>query len=242
MAGRWGGRVVLSSGLLAATLLGGAGGYGAGLVTAPGIAIAGEALPLSPVGTSTTTATTANTPTQTPPVTPPPKKAVPDDSPALLPENLTYQTRTFTAVSVLKSVVSVSVPSNWSLTQPGPPTLGRYTDPTTKRWIRIEAGFTIRRLPADSMAARIKALDDVPKDQVVTILSEHVDPLTKDATLTYTYIPDKWLRRVIVRWVANDDGLCEFEMAATGLPQDKAALVAVLDRATKTATRTDAPL
>jgi hypothetical protein len=31
-------------------------------------------------------------------------------------------------------------------------------------------------------------------------------------------------------------------MATTGLPQDKAALLAILDQATETATRTDSPL
>lgn len=233
MAGGWGGRVLLGSGLLAATLLGGAGGYGAGLVTSPDVAVAsGPAAPLSPL----------TAPTPTPVSSLPPKKVVPDETPALQVDELRYKTRTFTAKSVVQSTVSVRVPSNWTFTQPDPPIHGRYTDPSSKRWIRIEAGFTVRRPPAESMAAKIKGLADVPKNQLVTILSSKIDSKTQNATLVYTYVPDQSVRYVIVRWVANEDGLSEFEIATTGLPQDKDALLAVLDRATETATRDDKPL
>lgn len=92
------------------------------------------------------------------------------------------------------------------------------------------------------MEAKLNDLAGVPENQQVTILSKNVDAKTNDATLVYTYVPDKTVRHVIVRWVANEDGLCHLEMATTGLPQDKAALLAVLDRATETATRSDSPL
>jgi hypothetical protein len=167
---------------------------------------------------------------------------LPDDTPALRVDDLHYKTRTFTATSVVRSTVSLRVPSNWKFTQPDPPIHGRYTDPAAKRWIRIEAGFTIRRAPAESMAAKINDLAGVPKNQLVTILSKKVDAKTQDATLVYTYVPDQSVRYVIVRWIANGDGLCELEMAVTGLPQDKAALTAVLDRGTETVVRSDEPL
>jgi hypothetical protein len=238
VAGRWGGRVLLSSGLLAAALLGGVGGYGAGLVTTQDVAVAtGVAKPLSPATTPT-----PPTPGSTPGSSLPPKKVVPDDTPALPVDELRYKSRTFTAKSVVQSTVSLRVPSNWTFTQPDPPIHGRYTDPTTKRWIRIEAGFSIRRAPEESMAAKLKNLTGVPKNQLVTIVSKKVDPKTNDATLVYTYVPDQSVRYVIVRWIANADGLCELEMAVTGLPQDKEALTAILDRATETAVRTDEPL
>ena len=92
------------------------------------------------------------------------------------------------------------------------------------------------------MAIRVKDLEAVPKSQLVTILSQHVDPKTRDATLVYTYVPEQSVRYVIVRWVANQDGNCKFEMASTGLPQDEKALTAVLDRAAETAQRDDSPL
>jgi len=49
------------------------------------------------------------------------------------------------------------------------------------------------------------------------------------------------LRYVIVRWVADDSGLCAIEMSSTGFPQDKAALMDVLDHASKSVVRRDAP-
>ncbi len=232
MAGRRTGRALLGSGLLAVTLLGGAGGYGAGLMTTT--QASGVAAPLAPISSPV--------PTPAPTPTPKPKKVLPDDSPALLADDLSYRTRNFTATSVVHSAVSLRVPSNWKFTQPDPPTLGRYTDPTTKRWIRIEAGFTVRRAPAESMEARLEGLADVPKNQLVTILSKKIDSKTQNATLVYTYVPEQSVRYVIVRWVATNQGLCHLEIATTGLPQDKAALLAVLDRATETATRTDSPL
>ena len=131
------------------------------------------------------------------------------------------------------------VPSNWSFTQPDPPKIGRYTDPTGKRWLRIEAGFTISRAPSASMAARIVQLRVVPASQMLSIKSQTIDPDTGDATLVYTYVPDNSVRYVLVRWVANGDGRCTFEIAATGLPQDLPALEDVLDHASDSAVRDD---
>lgn len=231
VVGRKFGTALLGSGLLAITVLGGAGGYGVGLWTTTGTAATnGQAAPLSGVSLPSEAPTSP---------TPPAKKIVRDDSPALRVDELRYKTRVFIAKMAVKSRVRVQVPALWDFTQPDPPKLGRYTDPTKKRWIRIEAGFTIQRRPAESMAIRIGELKAIPAGQMVKVLSEEVDPETHNATLVYTYVPDSSVRHVIVRWVADETGNCIFEMASTGLPQDEDALLAILDRATETATRTD---
>ena len=226
---------LLVSGLVAMIAIGGAGGYGVGLLTTVDQTAdaAGAAAPLGTAGPSSAT------PSVTPTPTPPPKKVVPDHTDPLKADDLYYKTRQFTATSVVRSRVKVRVPGNWSFTQPDPPTIGRYTDPTGKRWLRIEAGFTIRRAPADSMAAKLMDLRTVPAGQMLSIKSQSVDPDTHNATLVYTYVPDNSVRWVIVRWVANGDGLCTFEIAVTGLPQDKAALEDVLQHAADSAVRDD---
>jgi len=225
---------------VAVTALGGAGGYGVGLLTTGDRAAAssGTAAPLGD--------TQVSTPSPTPSPSPSPRKIKPDNSPALEASDLSYKTRTFTVKNMVKSEVSVRVPSNWRLTQPDPPTTGRFTDPTGKRWIRIEAGFTISRPPSASMAARIEQLQHLSPDQMLNLISSTVD--NTYATLVYTYVPPKsqapvaTLRYVIVRWVADDTGNCAVEMSSTGLPQDKEALMDVLDEATTSVVRRDSPL
>jgi hypothetical protein len=164
---------------------------------------------------------------------------VEDKTKALDVDDLEYKTRVFSVTSVLHSTVHVRVPRTWSFTQPDPPKVGRYTDPTGKRWIRMEAGFTIRRTPADSMAAKLIDLQSVPANQMLSIKSKTVDPDTKEATLVYTYVPADSLRYVIVRWAANAEGLCTFEIAITGLPQDQEALEDILEHAAESAVRDD---
>ena len=227
---------LLGSGLVAIAALGGAGGYGVGLLTTVERAGAssGTAAPLGDAQ--------ASTPSPTPSPSPSPRKIKPDNSAALEASDLSYKTRTFTVKNVVKSEVSVRVPGNWGLTQPDPPKIGRFTDPTGKRWLRIEAGFTIRRTPAESMAAKLTDLKSVPATQMLSIKSQTVDPDTHNATLVYTYVPDNSVRYVIVRWVANGAGLCTFEIAATGLPQDRAALEDILQHAAESAVRTDSPI
>ena len=231
---------LLGSGLVAITALGGAGGYGVGLLTTGERASAssGTAAPLG--------AAQPSTPSATPSPTPTPREIKPDNSPALEASDLSYKTRTFTVRNVVTSEVSVRVPSNWRLTQPDPPTTGRFTDPSGKRWIRIEAGFTISRPPSASMAARIEQLQHLSPDQMLHVISRTADK--NYATLVYTYVPPPsqapvpTLRYVIVRWVADDSGNCAVEMSSTGLPQDKAALMEVLDKATSSVVRRDTPL
>lgn len=169
----------------------------------------------------------------------PPRQIVPDDTKALQTDDLDYKIREFTATNVVRSDVRLKVPRNWGFTQPDPPKIGRYTDPTSKRWIRIEAGFTIRRPPAESMAQRLTELASVPAAQMLSIKSQTVNQDTKEATLAYTYVPENSLRYVIIRWVANGEGLCTFEIAVTGLPQDRDAMEDILDHAADSATRDD---
>jgi hypothetical protein len=228
--------------LLAITALGGAGGYGVGLLTAVerSDAATGAAAPLGSLRPST----------PSPSATPSPpeqwRTVVPDNSPALDAGDLRYKTRTATVRYVYESRVSARVPANWSATQPDPPRTVRFTDPTGKRWLRIEAGFTIQRAPAASMQARIVELNRLPKAQMLKYVSSTVDG--NYATLAYTYVPPESLapvatvRYVIVRWVADDSGLCAVEMSSTGLPQDKEALMTVLDKAAASVVRRDSPL
>jgi hypothetical protein len=229
---------MLGAGLLTLAGVGGVGGYGVGLFLTKEPSLAGAAAPLA-VGSIPGT-----TPTPTP--TGPPRKVTYDKSPALNPDDLRYTTRTFTVTDMFKSRISVRVPSDWAYTKQDPPKSGRFTDRTKKRWIRVEAGFTISRPPADSLAARLKQLAGISANQMVKVLSQSVEQ--NYATVTYTYVPDEELspqgilRYVIVRWVADSSGNCAVEMSSTGLPQDKDALLAVLDHAADTVERRDSPL
>jgi hypothetical protein len=50
--------------------------------------------------------------------------------------------------------------------------------------------------------------------------------------LTYTYIPDKWLRPVVVEFVATaDQDAANFLISVTGLSQDRAALDLIAEKA-----------
>ncbi|MET9314147.1 hypothetical protein ABZX12_20250 [Kribbella sp. NPDC003505] len=234
-------RAMLGAGLLTLAGVGGAGGYGVGLFLTQEPSLAGTAAPLA-VGP----APSSSSPTPTPTPTGPPRKVTYDDSPALQADDLRYATRNFTVTDMFRSRISVRVPSDWVYTKQTPPKSGRFTDRTKKRWIRVEAGFTITRPPADSLAARLKQLAAISKDQMVTVLSQEVE--ANFATLAYTYVPDEELspegilRYVVVRWVADDSGNCAVEMSSTGLPQDKDALLDVLDHATDSVERRDSPL
>jgi hypothetical protein len=246
VAGRGIGRALLGSGLLAVTVLGGAGGYGIGLLTSAASEATGRAVPLGAVTPADSTVPTpAPTTTPTEPVKPR-KTPTPDDSAPLRADDLSYQTREFDTEGVVRSRVTVKVPRNWWMTQPDPKREARFTDPTAKRWVRIESGFSLTRPPAASMEIRIGVLKtQVPADQILTILSQKVDRSARTATLSYTYMPAgaTTLRFVLVRWAALDaSGKVAVEMSSTGLPQDADALLDVLDHATASVTRSDSPL
>jgi hypothetical protein len=228
---------MLGAGLLTLAGVGGAGGYGAGLFLTEEPSLAGTAAPL-PVGSSSTS--------PTPSPTPSPRKVTYDNSPALEAGDLSYRTQTFDVQSVVKSRITVRVPDGWGLTQPYPPKTGRFTDPTGKRWLRIEGGFTIKRPPAVSMQIRITELSRLPANQMLTMISHTVHD--SYATIVYTYVPppeqspEGVLRFVIVRWVADDSGNCAVEMSSTGLPQDQDALLDVINQAADSVKRRDSPL
>ena len=237
MAGRFVGGVLLSAGLVVITLAGGAGGYGLGQLTEPRDQPTGSAAPLRP----------ETTPTPVEPV----NVAVDDPTPALKNSELRYNEREFVVEKTVRSEVTVEVPKNWHMTLTADPrNEARFTDPTGRRVVRIQAGFTIERPPAASMAERIGQLEDTPYREALRILTQDVAEDRRSATLVYQWIPTQLkahipqsLRYVLVRWVALDDsGNCAVEIGVGGLVQDKAGLLAVLERATETVTRSDSSL
>jgi hypothetical protein len=234
VAGRFVGGVLLSAGLVVITLAGGAGGYGLGHLTEPRDQPTGSAAPLRP--------SAEITPTPTEPL----NIAVKDPTAALKKSELQYKEREFVAEKTVRSQVTVYVPKNWHMTlSADPQNEARFTDPTGRRFVRVQAGFTIERPPAASMAERIGQLEGTPYRQDLQVVSQRVAEDKRSATLTYTYIPDpeRILRYVVVRWVALDDsGNCAVEIAVSGLNQDKEAIPAVLERATDNVTRSDSSL
>lgn len=220
--------------LLVAAAVGVVGGYGVGELTdADRGGGSGPAPSIS--GTGGTEPTAVKTP-------------VPDRTKALRSGDIVYQARTFDAQQAVRSRVRVQVPSGWHFTQPVKGE-GRYTDPTRKRWIRVEAGFTPSRRPADAMHQRIDELGAIDPAQDLQIVdtrsasAQHVDGTSITySTLSYTYVPQTVRRQVVVRWVSfGEDGHASVEMSVTGLPQDGDALLTMLQRATRTVDRSDGP-
>ncbi|WP_425827832.1 hypothetical protein [Kribbella sp. DT2] len=238
MAGRLAGGVLLSAGLVVITLAGGAGGYGLGHLTEPRDQPTASAAPLRP--------SAEVTPTPTEPL----NIAVKDPTRALKKSELRYKERGFVAEKTVRSQVTVEVPRNWPMTLADPQDEARFTDPTGRRFVRVEAGFTIERLPKESMDVRVAQLADTPHHEDLQIVSTVVADDGRSATLSYTWVPTQTrphvpqsLRHVMVRWVALDDtGNCAVEIGVGGLAQDKDGLLAVLERATETVTRSDSSL
>lgn len=181
----------------------------------------------------------------------PKKTAVPDDTPGLDRDELTFRSVKF---SVTKSPhppvrVSLQVPEDWKIQRdPAYTDEVRYVDPTGKRWIRIESGFLIERPPVDSMSVLVGNLrSSQPYENDLRLLSQTHGPLTGDdgdsrniATLAYTYIPNQTVRSVLVRWIGfGAPGNVAVEMSVTGLPQDDPALREVLERASTSVLRFD---
>jgi hypothetical protein len=223
----------IAGALLGAAVIGIAGGYGVGMASMPGMAGASglEAAPLTTDGSPSPVAV---------------KTPVPDPTEPLVAGELDYRTQRFTADRAVRSKVSLDVPKGWDFTQPEADE-GRYTDPLRKRWIRVEAGFPPQRPTADSLAERIRQLKSVDPAQDLTIVSEQSGHMTHSdgtrltySTLVYTYIPLDVRRYVMVRWISfGKPDLAAVEMSTTGLPKDREALESVLQRATRTVTRTD---
>lgn len=238
------GTALLASGLVAMIALGGAGGYGVGWLTAldRSVSATGKAMPLGQIKAVTPL---APTPTTSIPVES--RKPQPDDSKPLRVDDLRYKTQPFTVQgTALESEISLKVPKDWTYSPQADKDTARFNEATMKRWLRVEGGFPLTRHPSVSMAKRIVELKKLDASQYVTILSQVDDGDT--ATLTYTYVPTEALsplpilRRVIVRWVADDSGNVAVELGVTGLPQDAAALRDVIDHASESVVRHDTPL
>jgi hypothetical protein len=187
----------------------------------------------------------------TPTPTEPLNIAAKDPTPALEKSELRYTGRDFVAENTVRSQVTLDAPKNWKMTLSAEPKdVARFSDPTGRRFVRVQAGFTIERPPAESMTERIGQLSGTPHQEALRILSHDVAEDQRSATLVYNWIPTQVdaripqsLRHVMVRWVALDDsGNCAVEIAVGGLTQDKDALKAVLEVATDSVTRSDSSL
>ena len=224
-------------------IVGVAAGVGAGLLTQQNPRTGtGPVLPMAAAPTP------AVTPTTTPVVI---KTPVPDDEPALDPDELRYRTVDFRLTKAPHDPVRVrlQVPRGWTYKSILDQTDQiKYVDPTGKRWIRIESGFLPERPPADSMNLLVSTLkSSVPLQNDLRIEAPATGSITGDdgdsrsiATVTYTYIPNERTLQVIVRWIGFGTlGNVAVEMSVTGLPQDKAALTAIMERASQTVQRFD---
>lgn len=229
----------------ATAVLGAVAGFAAGRMTQPAPASsAGSPGPLV-AGAMPTVAVT-------PSPAPPGKTPVPDPAEALDPDGLGFRRHTFQVTRPPHRPVTVSldIPDDWRLgTQRDHPDEVRFTDPTGKRWIRIESGFAVERPPADSMSILVTNLrGSQPAQNAFTILSRRSGSLAgRDggeirnvSTLVYTYVPAQTTRYVSVRWIGfGPDGDAAVEMSVTGLPQDAKALNEILERASTSVERKD---
>ncbi|MFF1815687.1 hypothetical protein ACFVWG_00185 [Kribbella sp. NPDC058245] len=229
-------RVVLVGGLLLATVLGVAGGYATGVLTYPSsVTVSGVPAPLGGITTSPTT-------------TPLPiKTAEPNGYEALDPDALEFHRLEFTIDLVQNDQgvdpppvrLSVRVPKGWkqSVTEKGE---AKFTDPTGTRWIRVSPVYPVKQTPRQKRDQLVPSLQSsIPHEQVFKVLSQSDDvPVGTDdqkrrvSKLTYSYIPIKWLRPVIVEYVATaGQDAANFEMSVTGFPLDQAALDLIAERA-----------
>jgi hypothetical protein len=218
------------------------GGYAAGRLTEPG--------PGMSTGTPEPMAA-APVPSASPTPSLPKKSPLPDDTPKLDPDELSFRTVEFRVTKQPHPPVrvNVQVPADWQIRRnPDYTDEVRYVDPTGKRWIRIESGFLIERPPTDSMNILVANLrGSQPYENDLRLGPQTSGPLTgRDgdsrnvATLAYTYIPNQSVRSVLVRWIGfGAPGNVAVEMSVTGLPQDDPALHKVLERASTTVLRLD---
>jgi hypothetical protein len=224
-------RLLLTGLLLLAVALGVTGGYFTGdRLDTPSATPSGNAAPLGEVSPSA-----PSLPVKTP---------VPSNVPAL-ETGLDYERHTFTVTPKGQPSVQLSIqtPDGWRLTRdPQAPGEVKFLDKLRERGVRVEADQPPTQTPADASAKLVvdlKQSQDPEND--LRIVSQTDDQIEGDdgttrtvSTLIYTYIPNKTLRYVIVRWIATgDDGLTTIEMSITGLPQDAPALDEVLLNATR---------
>ncbi|HEY3001373.1 MAG TPA: hypothetical protein VGJ44_03395 [Kribbellaceae bacterium] len=235
------------SAVVGIAVLSAAGGYGVGELTRPRTEYSSGAAPMAVV--------TRTVPTTPPPTSPTPtatRSPVPNDKPALVPGDVRFDSQTFQVVDGTdpdrKSRITVDIPRNWRLTDIGHPDWGKFNSSYTKRSVRIDSAFEPEAQDA-MMQRQANKLIGLPPDQLVKLTAPVRGTTTADdggrrthSTFTYTYLPptDESLLYVIDRWVSTSgDGLADVEIVVTGLPQDKAALELIMDRATKSVIRKD---
>ena len=224
-------------------IVGVAAGVGAGLATqqAPRTGT-GPVLPMAAAPSAVTTPSATPVARKTP---------VPDDEPALDPDDLRYRSVDFDLTKPPYDPVRVAlqVPQGWTYRKdPGETDQIRYVDPTGKRWLRIQSGFLIERPPVDSMNQLVSTLKaGVPPENDLRIEPPSAATITgvdgdsrSIATVAYSYIPNERQLQVIVRWVGFGAlGNVAVEMSITGLPQDEPALTEIMERASTTVERFD---
>lgn len=227
---------ILVSGVVLLGVLGGAGGYAGGAMTAS------SPTPI-PYGVAAPLGATPS------PEELPRKSPEPNNVPAFTAAGLSFRQQTFTVQPTGRRPVRLSIraPRGWQLTKsPKSPAEVKFLDPLKERGVRVESGFPPDMSTTDS---RKKLVVDLQKSQPpendLRILSQTDEQVEVDgqsrtvSTLIYTFIPNKTLRYVIVRWIATDaDALATVEMSVTGLPQDAAGLDAVLLEATQSVQET----
>jgi hypothetical protein len=224
-------RVLVVALLLLVLALGAGGGYLTGdYLDTPKPSTSGVAVPLGDVSPSE-----SPLPVKTP---------IPSNVTAL-ETGLDYTRHTFTVTPKGQPAVQLSVetPAGWRLSRdPKAPGEVKYLDKLRERGVRIEADEPATRTTSAAMAQLVVDLksSQAPENDL-RILSQTDEQVEGDdgdqrkvSTLVYTYIPNKTLRYVIVRWVATgNDDLTTVEMSITGLPQDAPALDEVLEAATR---------
>jgi hypothetical protein len=220
-------RTVLVGGLLLATVLGVAGGYATGMLTSPSsVTVSGVPAPLGRV-------TGSPSPSPLPVKTPKPNGYKP------LGE-VDFHWQTFTVdleqndagVDPPPIRMSVRVPIGWEMTttEKGE---AKFTDPKHVRWVRVSPVYPVKlsaKQKRDQLVPMLKST--IAHEDLFKLIGQADDAPTgmdgrtrRVSTLTYSYIPDEWLRPVIVEYVTTADSAgADFEMSVTALPDDQAAM------------------
>jgi hypothetical protein len=231
----------LASGVVLLGLVGAAGGYAVGDLTQSSTAIANNEFP------SGDDSLPAGYPSD-PPL--PKKTPEPYSLAPLTADELKFRTQSFTVHddSGARLPLSIKMPRGWQLTRdPKAPREVKFLDPLKERAVRVESALPPPALStADSMNQLLANLkSSQPYENDLQILSQTDEQIATDgeartvSTLTYTYIPKKTLRYVIVRWISTgDNDTSTVEMSVTGLPQDAAGLHAVLLEASRSVRET----
>ncbi|MFK4082857.1 hypothetical protein ACI2LF_02035 [Kribbella sp. NPDC020789] len=229
-------RVVLVGGLVLATALGVAGGYFGGDRTySSSVVVNGVPAPLGGVSISPTKAPL------------PVKTAVPDNYPALDPDSLEFHRQEFTVdlaeddqgVDAPPVRVSMRVPIGWKQTVNKDGSI-KIADSEGVRWVRLAPVYPVKQTPRQKRDQLVPSLESsIAHEDDFKVLSQFDDvPVGTDdrkrrvSSLTYSYIPQKWLRPVVVEFVATaGQEAANFLISVTGLSEDQKALDLIAEKA-----------